>query len=69
VSTPNPNIVKLQYIGACSLLARLSQKDQVTAEDRGLIRRALKDCCEVFPTLQIYEWGDGASALEPKELP
>jgi hypothetical protein len=62
--------MRMQYIGAVSLLARLTARryimDQLDIDDRDSIERAVKDCAALFPdSMQAIRVGAGWS-LEPK---
>jgi hypothetical protein len=58
-------LMRMQYIGACSLLARLSCREAISDEDRECIGRALDDCAKTLGTLKVIQAGRGW-ALEPK---
>lgn len=60
----NVTRMRLQYMGVCSLLGRLSRhvKDR---DDRALIKAALEDCAAMFPDgLRVVQTTNGF-ALEP----
>lgn len=62
---PNPNVMRMQYVGACSLLARLSSRD-MSADDLECVERALNDCADLFPgSFEVIETSRGGLSLEP----
>lgn len=56
--------MRMQYVGACSLLGRLSGriKDE---DDRDCIARALADCAALLGSFEVVEASDGGYSLEP----
>lgn len=58
--------LRMQYIGACSLLARLSGRRELSEEDRDCIGRALADCVASFPdSFELVDLSNGGYSLEP----
>ena len=59
-------MIEIHYIGACSLLGRLSQKTYIDREDKVLIRMALDDLVHVLPDrFEVVETSSGGISLEP----
>jgi hypothetical protein len=54
----------MQYVGACSLLGRLSSQI-VDEDDKECIGQALQDCATLLGTLEVMKTHNGYS-LEPK---
>lgn len=65
MSNPPPNLVKLQYIGACALLARLSSQIH-NEEDLDSIATALEDCAKLWPDSLEVVGGTSGYSLEVK---
>lgn len=58
--------LRMRYIGACALLARLSNRPWMDPEDLGCIKSALDDMVETLPgRFQLWNTGYGWS-IEPK---
>jgi hypothetical protein len=63
----NLNQLQMQYIGACSLLGRLSNRRGLSDDDRDAICRALDDCAQTFKgRFEVVEVGEGGVSLEPQ---
>lgn len=59
----------MRYIGACSLLARLSNHAAIDDEDREWIKLALDDLLETLPgRFQIWNTGRGWSLEVKREV-
>lgn len=55
----------MQYIGACSLLGRLSNR-RMAEDDLYCVKRALDDCAAAFPgSFEVVETSSGGYSLEP----
>jgi hypothetical protein len=61
MSSPNPQLDRIKYVGAIALLARCSSK--VNDELKECIERALMDACE-DGTLTYYKTSDGGFDVE-----
>lgn len=65
---PDPLKLRMQYVGACALLGRLSGRFQNNADDMDCIRRAMQDCADRYPeSLEVVGCGSGGLSLEPKK--
>lgn len=63
---PDYNDLYMKYIGALSLLARLS--DQIhDEEDQQCIEMALKDCTDAYPTMEYRKCYNGF-IFQPKPV-
>lgn len=58
--------LKAQYLGVCALLGRVSGR-RLDEETNDIVKRALEDCCVMYPNLEVWNTSDGGSSLEPKE--
>jgi len=56
--------VRMQYVGVCSLLARLSGriKDE---DDLSCIEQALEDCAATVGGFEVVRTSDGGFSMEP----
>lgn len=59
--------IRMQYVGACALLARLSGKIK-DADDHACIKRALEDCATTLGGFEVVATSDGGFSLEPTTI-
>jgi len=59
-------VMKVQYIGACALLGRISMWRGLSEEDIECIARAMDDCAKLFPgRFEVVRTSGGGYSLEP----
>lgn len=63
MSDPSLWQLKLNYMGACALLGRLSTRTEITDEDRDCIKLALDDLVKLLPSsaFEVVSAGRGWS--------
>jgi len=60
-------MIRMQYMGACALLARLSGHVRIDADDMECIHRALVDCAAITAdNFEVVRAGGQGWSLEPK---
>lgn len=59
-------LLKMQYIGACALLGRISGS-RLTEDENDCIAQALADCTNLYPdSFTVWETSGGGYSLETK---